>query len=124
MTRGIKRKFRVKESDLSSSVETARRNASLIKETTTLLKERQLPPSLHETKAIVKDLVKDRKDSSKKLLALGAALLIMPDPITDVAAVPVLVAGKVMQSRHAINVKNVYEEMRQTLNQLSSACSL
>jgi hypothetical protein len=110
--------------DLSLSLETARRDASLIKDATSLLKERTLPPSLRETNQRVKDLTKERRDSSKKFLTLGAALLIMPDPITDMAAVPVLIAGKVMQSRATINVKNVYSELRQTLNQLSSACSL
>ncbi len=109
---------------MSLSLEAARRNASLIKDATSLLHERTLPPSLHETNRAMKDLTKERRDTSKKLLTLGAALLIMPDPITDVAAVPVLIAGKVMQARATINVKNVYSEMRQTLNQLSSACSL
>jgi hypothetical protein len=104
-------------------LQTARRNASLITDATSLLKERTMPPSLHETNRVVKDLVKERRDSSKKLLTLGAALLIMPDPITDVAAVPVLVTGKVMQSRATINVRNVYNEMRETLTQLSLACS-
>ena len=101
----------------------ARRNTSLIKDATSLLAERKPPPSFHETNAAVKDLVKERKDNGKKLMTLGAALLIMPDPVTDVAAVPVLVAGKVLQSRHSICVKNVYDELRETLKQISSACS-
>jgi hypothetical protein len=109
---------------LSVSTQAARRNASLIKEAASLISERDLPPSFQKTNSAVKDLVKERKDHGKKLLTLGAALLIMPDPITDAAAVPVLVAGKIMQSRHSISVKNVYDEMRQTLNQISSACSL
>jgi len=108
----------------SASLDPMRRNVSLIKEATSLVSQRQPPPSFHETNAKLKGLVKERKDVGKKLLTLGAALLIMPDPITDVAAVPVLVAGKVMQSRHSIGVKNVYDEMRQTLNQISSLCSL
>lgn len=109
---------------MSSSLDDIRRRASLINEATSLLSERHLPPSFHETNKTVKDLVKERKDTGKKLLTLGTALLIMPDPITDVAAVPVLVAGKMIQSRHSINVKDVYDEMRLTLNQVSSACSL
>jgi hypothetical protein len=72
----------------------------------------------------VKDLVKKRTDHGKKLLTLGAALLIMPDPVTDMAAVPVLIAGKVLQAKHAISIKNVYDDMRQSLSQISSACSL
>jgi len=101
-----------------------KRNASLIKDGTSLISERHLPLSLRETNDTVKGLVKERRDTSKKLLTLGAALLIMPDPITDAAAVPVLIAGKVMQSRYSICTKNVYDEMRQTLNQISSLCSL
>ncbi len=109
---------------MSSSVLPVRKNADLIKDATRLLSERQKPPCFRETNTTVKDLVKQRKDTGKKLLTLGAALLIMPDPITDAAAVPVLIAGKMMQSRQAISVKNVYDEMRNTLNQISSACSL
>jgi len=109
---------------LSLSLDTARRNVSLIKETTSLLKDRNPPPSLRETNGSLKDLTKERRDTSKKLLTLGAALLIIPDPITDIAAVPVLIAGKVMQSRASIGVKNVHAELRETLSQLSSACSL
>ena len=108
----------------ASSMETTRANVALLKDAASLLSKRDRPPSFRETNATVKDLVKERKDTGKKLLTLGAALLIMPDPITDVAAVPVLIAGKVMQARHSIGIKNVYEETRQTLNQISSICSL
>ena len=110
--------------ELSASVAPARRNASLIKAASGLLAERGPPPSFHETNAAVKDLVKKRTDHGKKLLTLGTALLIMPDPVSDMAAVPVLIAGKVLQARHAISVKNVYDEMRHSLSQISSACSL
>ena len=109
---------------MTSSLEVARSNASQIKLATSLLKERTPTPNLHETARVVKDVVRERRDPSKKLLTLGAALLIMPDPFTDMAAVPVLIAGKVMQSRASINVKNVHDEMRQTLSLLSFACSL
>jgi hypothetical protein len=115
-------------SDLASrsqpALDVTKKNVSMIKEATSLLSERKLPPSLHETNSTVKDLVKERRDTGKKLLTLGAALLIMPDPITDAAAVPVLIAGKVMHSRHPVNIKNVCDEMRQTLTQISSICSL
>ncbi len=109
--------------ELSASLASARRNASLIKAATGLLSERESPPSFIETNKAVKGLVKKRTDHGKKLLTLGAALLIMPDPVTDMAAVPVLIAGKVLQARHAISVKNVYDEMRHSLSQISSACS-
>ena len=109
---------------MSLSGDTARRNVSLIKDATSLLNDRNPPPSLRETNASLKDITKERHDTSRKLLTLGAALLIVPDPITDMAAVPVLIAGKVMQSRASIGVKNVHAELRETLSQLSSACSL
>lgn len=106
------------------SVDTSRRNVSLVKDAANSLAERITLPSFRDTNSVVKDLVKERKNTGKKLLTLGTALLIMPDPITDAAAVPVLIAGKVMQARQSIGVKNVYEEMRQTLSQISSICSL
>ena len=106
------------------SLENMKRNAFLIREATSEISQRQALPSLRETNHDLRELVKERPNNGKKLLALGAALLIAPDPITDVAAVPVLIAGKVMQSRHAIGIKTVYDEMRETLNQVSSICSL
>jgi hypothetical protein len=108
----------------ATSLENVRKSAVLVKDASSLIAERKPPSSLRESNALVKDLVKERRDTGKKLLTLGAALLIMPDPITDAAAVPVLIAGKVMQKRQSIGVKNVYDEMRQTLNQISSFCSL
>ena len=106
--------------NLSQSLATMKKNTSLIKTATGLISERSPPPSLKETNSSLKDLVKKRGDTGKKLLALGTALLIMPDPITDAAAIPVLIAGKVLQSRQGSNLKNVYDEMRQTLNSISA----
>ena len=105
---------------MSVALEPARKNASLVKTATSLLSERQRMPSLAKTNSTLTGLVKNRTDHGKKLLALGTALLIAPDPITDAAAVPVLIAGKLMQRRHSSNLKNVYEEMHQTLSSLSS----
>jgi len=105
---------------LSTSPETLRKKVSLIRESASLVSQRELPPSFHKMNSQLKDLVKTRRDTSKKLLTLGAALLIMPDPITDAAAVPVLIAGKVMQARQSINIKKVYEELNSSLSQISS----
>jgi hypothetical protein len=98
-----------------------KKNASLIRAATGLISNRPSMPSFRDTRSSIKDLTKKRSDMGKKLLTLGAALLIMPDPITDAAAIPVLIAGKVLQSRQASNVKNVYDEMRQSLSSLSSS---
>ena len=105
---------------MSQSLEPMKKDARLIKNATGLLSERPLPPSLKSTTASLKGLTKKRSDHGKKLLALGTALLIAPDPITDAAAIPVLIAGKMLERRQTVNLKNVYEEMGRTLSSLSS----
>ena len=105
---------------MSLALEPVRKNAGMVKTATTLLSERQRMPSLADTNSSLKGLVKNRPDHSKKLLALGTALLIAPDPITDAAAVPVLIAGKLLQRRQASSLKHVYEELHHTLSSLSS----
>ena len=108
----------------SPSLSSARRNFTLVQEATKLLSERTKPPSLSETNRKLKDVVKHRSNPAKKLFALGTALLIMPDPITDAAAVPVLIAAKVFQSKQSSNVKDVYTELRQAMNSISSLSQL
>jgi hypothetical protein len=105
---------------LSLSLTSVRKNASLVKTATKLVSDRDLPPSSDETNSTLKSLVKSHSTTGKKLLALGTALLIMPDPITDAAAVPVLIAGKFLQSRQSANIKDVFDEARNALAAISS----
>ncbi|MDA4130144.1 MAG: hypothetical protein OK457_05200 [Thaumarchaeota archaeon] len=105
---------------MSQSLSVAKKNVDLIKESAGLVSKRQPLPSFKETNAGLNDLVKKRSDNGKKLIALGTALIIMPDPITGAVGVPLLIGGKMMQRRQSSNIKNIYEEMRSTLNSLSS----
>ena len=82
------------------------------------------PPKLSETNKLVREIVKERSNPGKKMMKLGTALLIMPDPITDVAAVPMLILGQALSSNRGTNVSGVYEELRQSLKLISSTWSL
>jgi hypothetical protein len=110
-------------SSSSPEVLTAKKNVRLVREAAGLVSQRITPPRLSETNSKLKDVVKQRSNPSKKLLALGTALLIMHDPITDAAAVPVLIAGKIFQSRQSSNIKDVYEELGRSLAAISSLSS-
>lgn len=53
------------------------------------------------------------------MLKLGTALLIMPEPITGVAAIPMLLIGKMLSSNRGANVSGIYEELRKSLKVIS-----
>ncbi len=105
---------------LSQSLEPLKNDVRLIKSAAGLLSDRPVPPSLKSTNASLKGLTKKPSDHGKKLLALGTALIIAPDPFTGAAAIPVLIAGKMLERRRPIDLKNVYEEMGKSLSSLSS----
>jgi hypothetical protein len=105
---------------LSTRIEAARRETAFLREVAGLVGSRPKSMGTSETTESLRDVLRERKNSGKNLMKLGAALLLMPDPITDVAAVPVLIAGKMVSARESVNIKGVYDEVRQTLSCLSS----
>ena len=58
------------------------------------------------------------------MLKLGTALLIMPEPITSVASVPMFVLGRALSSNRGANVSGIYEELRKSFKVISSFESL
>lgn len=109
---------------LSSKVAAVRKNAKLINEAAIMAASRMQPPDLSKTAKLVHEIVKERSDPGKKMMKLGTALLIMPDPITDVAAVPMLILGKALSSNRGTNLSEVYEEVRKSMKLISSSWSL
>ena len=101
----------------------AKREVALIKEATNLISSRPKPPSLEKTNESLIEITKERGNSGSKLMKVGTAMIIMPDPVTGAIGVPVLVAGKMISNRRASNLKNVYEEVNSTLTSLASAVS-
>ncbi|MHB8565955.1 MAG: hypothetical protein ACYC7D_03055 [Nitrososphaerales archaeon] len=79
--------------------------------------------NLAETNSNLKGLVRERKNYGDSLLKAGAILLIIPDPITDAAAVPVLAAGKILSSRQSSALKDIYTDLSKALTSLSSISS-
>ena len=109
--------------DLSSNTAAARKNVKLINDAARMVSSRVPPPRLSETNKLVREIIKERGDPGKKMLKLGTALLIMPDPVTGVAAVPFLILGKVLSSNRGTNVREVNEELRKSLKEISSTVS-
>ncbi|MDG6996018.1 MAG: hypothetical protein JRN52_08845 [Nitrososphaerota archaeon] len=101
----------------------AKREVALIKEATNLISSRPKTPSLEKTNESLIGITKERGNSGSKLMKVGTAMIIMPDPVTGAIGVPVLVAGKMISNRRASNLKNVYEEVNSTLTSLASAVS-
>jgi hypothetical protein len=59
-------------------------------------------------------------DVSKSLKMAGAALLIPPDPITDVAGVALIGAAYAMRSRRPLSIESMLVETRKTMRDLQS----
>ncbi len=109
---------------LSSKTAAARKNVKLINDAAGIVSSRVPPPKLSETNKLVKEIIKERSDPGKKMLKLGTALLIMPEPITSVASVPMLILGKALSSNRGANISGIYEELRKSLKIISSSSSL
>jgi hypothetical protein len=77
---------------------------------------------LNQTNKIVKSFVAEKRQGGEKLTALGAMLLIAPDPITDAAAVPVLAAAQILKlrSEKKNDLRRIVEGARASLISLSS----
>ncbi|MGA2874702.1 MAG: hypothetical protein ABSE82_04090 [Nitrososphaerales archaeon] len=89
-----------------------------------IVSSRVSPPKLSEANKLVREIIRERSDPGKKMLKLGTALLIMPEPITSVASVPMLILGKALSSNRGANVSGIYEELRKSLKLISSSDSL
>ena len=110
-------------SALSESIAQRRREAMLIKERANLLASRiGLPKSTEATK-LAKGTVKERSNIGKNMQRVGTALLIIPDPITGAAGVPLLAVGKALQMRQGTNIAETYQEFNQTMKALRRASS-
>ena len=59
-------------------------------------------------------------DVSKSLGKAGAALLIPPDPFTDIAGVALLGAAYAMSSRRPLSIESMLAETRKTMRDLQS----
>lgn len=77
---------------------------------------------LKETNRNLISFVTDKRQGGEKLTALGALLLIAPDPITDAAAVPVLAAAQILKlrSEKKNDLRRIVEGAREGLTLLSS----
>jgi len=104
---------------LSSITAAARKKAKLINDAAEMISSRVPLPKVSETTNLVKEVIKERSDPGKKMLKLGTALLIMPEPITGVAAIPMLIIGKALSSNRGANVSGIYEELRKSLKVIS-----
>ena len=104
---------------MSSITAAARKKAKLINDAAEMISSRVPLPKVSETTNLVKEVIKERSDPGKKMLKLGTALLIMPEPITGVAAIPMLIIGKALSSNRGANVSGIYEELRKSLKVIS-----
>ena len=108
---------------LSESLDEKRKNVKLIKEQTSLLTERIGLPKSEEATKVVKDAVKEKSNIGKNLVKVGTALIIIPDPITSAAGVPIAAVGKVLDSRQGASIAETLREFDQTIKVLRRATS-
>lgn len=77
-------------------------------------------PSLPKTSKVVKGVVAEDKNAGKKMMKVGTALILMPEPVTSAAGIPMVILGRALSSKTGTNVKGVYEELHKTLKSLST----
>ena len=108
----------------SPRLEKARKDAQFLNDFSNRIST--LPRSLgtEQTSENLRSLVRDRKNYGDQLLRAGAVLLVIPDPVTSTAAIPVLAAGKAMKSRQSCNLKDVYQNLSETVTSLARVSSL
>lgn len=104
---------------MSENIEVKRR-ARLVTEGAKILSSRPVLPRFNETNKVLKGVVAESKNPGKKMMKVGAALILMPEPATSAAGVPLIILGRCIASRVATNIKGVYEELHKTLGDLSS----
>ena len=101
-------------------IDKLRHKSKLIKDTVDLVSSRACLPSSRMARSSVNATLKETHNSGKKLMKLGAALILMPEPVTSIAGVPILLAGKAISSKGSTNIKGVYEELNQALKAIST----
>jgi hypothetical protein len=105
-----------------------RRDSGLLREFGELQKEtrRDRILELKKTNETLKSLVIEKKSGGQRLTQAAALLLLAPDPITDAAAVPVLVAAQVMKmkSKKQSDLQRVLEGAHRSMSDLSSLADL
>lgn len=113
----------------SKEVEYARNDARLIKEFVKGVKSK--PDSsrileLKKTNKILKSFVVEKRSGGQKLTQLAALLLITPDPVTDAAALPVLLAAGIakMRSKKQNDIQRIVEGAGSSLTSLFSSADL
>src|SRR5579875_232983 len=101
----------------------ARREARFLREFSERVQDSAFPLRVKETSESLKGLTRQRRNYGDSLIKAGVALLVIPDPITDAAAIPVLAAGKLLSSRQSSNLKDVYNNLSKSLSNLKNISS-
>ncbi len=100
--------------------EESKRTGKLLKEAARSISSRPSMPCLGESNKLVKGVVAENKNVGKKMMKVGAALILMPEPVTSAAGVPMVLLGRAISSKTGTNIKGVYEELEKTLRSLTS----
>lgn len=100
--------------------EESKRNALLLKNAAITLSSRPAMPSLSEANKSIKGVVAEDKNVGKRMMKVGAALILMPEPVTSAAGVPMVLLGRMISSNAGTNINGVYQELDKALKALSS----
>ena len=65
----------------------------------------------------LRELFKENRGSSN-LAKLGALLIAIPDPITDLPGIALLILAKIIQRNRGASVQEIYREFNKALNGL------
>lgn len=112
----------------SKATERFRNDARLLNVCANFAKDRANSPRLLELKKtnnLLKTFVVEKRTGGQRLTQIAALLLLTPDPITDAAAIPVLMAAGIvkMRSEKRNELQRVVEGVRGNITSLLSSSS-
>ncbi len=81
---------------------------------------------LKKTNAMLRSFVMQKRTGGLKLTQAAAVLLTIPDPVTDVAAIPVLIAAQIMKmkSKKRSEIQRILEGVNSNFTSLFSLAEL
>jgi hypothetical protein len=107
-----------------NDLERVRKDSKFLREFAGYLdsKSKERVIELEKSNEILKSLVTQKRSGGQRLTQAAALLLLTPDPITDAAAIPVLLAAQVvkMRSKKQSDMQRILEGARKEITTLFS----
>ncbi len=88
-----------------------------------MISNRPVLSEMRKTRQELHGLLREQWSGPKKMIKAGSLLVALPDPVTGMIGVPLLLAGIALRSRSSSNLKEVYRKGNEILTSLASLSS-